>query len=206
MELTDVVEFSHLWKNFSLMDDDIGSNIGYNIDNNNGNVDADYLDLPQDVTIMIINNDNQIDFDVESILISSNLIAIDVEWRPFSSSSLANKCSLLQIACMTNIFLFDLMSLEKKWMDNECNDDIDDDYCPNFRNLMKSLFTSNNIIKLGFGLSGDFNRLSASFPNSSQYNFKELINYFDLSLQHQFTNKSLAVLCKENLGKSLDKR
>jgi hypothetical protein len=202
MELTDVVEFSHLWKKFSLVDD-----IDSNIDSNYSNENDDYLELPDDVVIMIINNDNQID-DVESILSSINIIGIDVEWRPFASSSLANKCSLLQIACKSNIFLFDLMSLEKKWM-IECDDDNDnddDDYCPNFRNLLKHIFSSESILKLGFGLSGDFNRLSVSFPNSKQYNFKDLKNYLDLSMLHQRTNKSLAVACKEYLSKSLDKR
>ena len=78
------------------------------------------------------------------------------------------------------------MSLENKWIDDndddDNNDDDDDDCNTNFKKLLISLFTSDVIMKLGFGLSGDFNRLSVSFPNNIQYNFKNLKNHFDFSI------------------------
>ncbi|CAM9383244.1 unnamed protein product [Discosporangium mesarthrocarpum] len=51
-------------------------------------------------------------------------IGIDVEWRPYSFRSSSrrpkNKVSLLQVACHSHVFLFDLKALEKGWTAQGC--------------------------------------------------------------------------------------
>ena len=93
MELIDCVEFSFLWKSFSLQD-----NATFD-DNHITNTfeDDNYLQLSDSVRVTVIDDDHQI-INIEDSLMKANAVAIDVEWRPFSSGSLANKCSLLQIA------------------------------------------------------------------------------------------------------------
>ncbi|CAM9346465.1 unnamed protein product [Choristocarpus tenellus] len=51
------------------------------------------------------------------------VVGLDMEWRPYakhnskmrSSRSQKTKVSLLQVACLTHVFLFDLMTLEEGW-------------------------------------------------------------------------------------------
>ena len=40
------------------------------------------------------------------------VVGIDVEWRPYSTGSMPSPCSILQIACNTHCFIFDLLQLE----------------------------------------------------------------------------------------------
>ena len=151
MDLTDCIEFSYLWKSFSLKNT---MSFDENIVSSSGNDDdGNFLELPSDIIITIIDDDNQIPSIEDILMKTTTTVAIDVEWRPFASSSLANKCSLLQIATNKGVYLFDLMALEKAWNSNhngdDDDDDDDDDYCPNFRKLISNLFTSDgNIVTI----------------------------------------------------------
>ena len=58
------------------------------------------------------------------------------------------RCSLLQIATQTHAFLFDLMLLEDTWQDDvELEDDDINRY--DFSEIIKSLFSSAQVLKLG---------------------------------------------------------
>eukprot|EP01041_Mallomonas_annulata_P004642 gene4642-9210_t len=89
-----------------------------------------YLSLSQFLTLdkVVVVNDMDTLLYSENVLLSSSsllnendgsvlihhhsVVGIDVEWRPFTPSNPHNKCSLLQIACMTHVFIFDLMVLQ----------------------------------------------------------------------------------------------
>jgi hypothetical protein len=47
--------------------------------------------------------------------VGGGLMAIDSEWRPFSAAHTRNRCSLLQVATSSHVFLFDLIVMEPGW-------------------------------------------------------------------------------------------
>ena len=160
---------------------------------------------------------------------SCDVVGIDVEWRPYSTGSLPWPCSLLQIGCRTHCFLFDLLAfdpllshpelqtgsqcdeiVEKKMecerslnssVTNCCSSFLANDV---FSSLLSSLFTNSSILKLGFGLSGDFKRLESSFPTSKQYS--SLNNVFDIASAPCYKGKGLSAMSLEVLGSQVDKR
>lgn len=76
-------------------------------------------------------------------------IGIDAEWRPDARGYAQSQCSVLQIACDTHIFLFDLLELA----------------ISDLEELFAHLFCSETIVKLGYALDGDLRRLQWSFED-----------------------------------------
>jgi hypothetical protein len=170
-------------------------------------------------------------FPISEILVSSDpkkgatVIGIDCEWRPYSGGSVPTLCSLLQVACRTHVFLFDLIALEHfktpiiisetalelaqppegLQSHSEINERL-----PNidvaFSDILITILSSPTIIKVGFGLYGDFKRLLSSFPSSKYYEFSSVENVYDLSNVSFCKSKSLSTVSLELLGKPLDKR
>eukprot|EP00596_Hydrurales_sp_CCMP1899_P000152 CAMPEP_0119052214 /NCGR_PEP_ID=MMETSP1177-20130426/73588_1 /TAXON_ID=2985 /ORGANISM="Ochromonas sp, Strain CCMP1899" /LENGTH=652 /DNA_ID=CAMNT_0007031713 /DNA_START=1455 /DNA_END=3410 /DNA_ORIENTATION=- len=86
--------------------------------------------------------------------------------------------------------------------------EVDDRHSVNvaFSDLLMAILRSPTIIKVGFGLYGDFKRLLSSFPASKYYEFSSVENVYDLSNVAFCKGKSLSTVSLELLGMPLDKR
>jgi hypothetical protein len=94
-------------------------------------------------------------------------IALDVEWRPESrTGGLTSKCSIVQLACDTHVFIFDVLHLMQE-----------------FEELFINLLGSNEIEKIGYGIHGDFKKLRESFPDVMC--FENIRNVRDFSIEQE---------------------
>jgi hypothetical protein len=117
------------------------------------------LQLPlADSQVVVVDQDESLAFAYEILMQTSvHRIGIDAEWRPDACGYAQSKCSLLQLACDTHVFLFDLMELSIGDLDE----------------LFSHLFSSPSVLKLGFALDGDVRRLQWSFPDVTCFNVVE---------------------------------
>jgi hypothetical protein len=109
------------------------------------------------------------------------VVGIDTEWRPFSTGQQRTRVSLVQVACSTHAFLFDLMSLEHGWSptttgttSNSSKTSISTTITETsdvhmqqeesngnnvvtelYRELMQELLTSERVTKLAYGFDND---------------------------------------------------
>ena len=79
----------------------------------------------------------------------ANVVGIDVEWKPMVRPNEINKCSLLQIACHSHIFLFDLMILEPGAFRLKTDNSETRGVTQEFSSLITQLLTSERILKIG---------------------------------------------------------
>ncbi|KAL1820063.1 hypothetical protein ACET3Z_014932 [Daucus carota] len=145
-----------------------------------------------------------------SSLTHSSLIGLDAEWKPVKThQSTFPTVSLLQIACRLNsddtesvVFLLDLSTIPLS----------------SIYELLKQVFESPNILKLGFRFKQDLKYLSSTFVSQGcDLGFEKVEPYLDIvsvygALQNKQKgrelpkqNKSLAAICKDVLGISLSK-
>lgn len=127
----------------------------------------EYLKIPiEDDHVVIVDNDDAVALAYEVLLHDSvSMLGLDAEWRPDAGKGyVQSKCSILQVACETHVFIFDLLELALS--------DLED--------LFAHLFTSKTVVKLGFGLDGDIKRLRWSFPETRC--FDSFVNVADFSL------------------------
>ena len=75
-----------------------------------------------------------------------------------------------------------------------------------FSSLLIQLFSDPSILKLGFGLLGDFKRLEHSYPTSEHFEYSSMQNVFDISTSPYCQGKGLSSVCSSLLGKPLNKR
>ena len=85
---------------------------------------------------------------------SSRILGIDVEWKPLDRSASSNKCALLQIACRSHVFLFDLMHIEcNDWLlsspDDASCDGVRMECYIRFSALIQALFSDPEYLKIG---------------------------------------------------------
>ena len=162
-----------------------------------------------------------------------DVVGIDVEWRPFSTGTSPWPCSVLQVGCRSHCFLFDLLafhghlssspaaslSLSLSSTSSPSSADMNTyderteilyrdrtDIGAAFYSLLSTLFQASSIVKLGFGLAGDFKRLEASYPSCPFYAFSSLCNATDIALSPLCKGRGLASVSLEVLGRPLDKR
>ncbi|CAE7197020.1 EXD3, partial [Symbiodinium pilosum] len=141
-------------------------------------------------------------------------IGLDTEWKPFlekrggmqkhrrSSQSVVSMepCSTLQVAAEDFVVVFDLLALAPA----------DRGTAQTLSAILTSLFNHRGIVKLGFGLQNDLQRLAASYPHLDC--FKQIYGTLDLqeALMEARRNKGqttgLSSLCLEFLGSPLSKR
>lgn len=109
-----------------------------------------YFELPiSRDKVVIVNDMDSVTFAAACLLNRDriDIIGIDTEWRPMRNSGAFNKCSVLQIACRSNVFLFDLMVLEPTFADFNFDEVSQTIRC--FRELIQSLLASDTVLKLG---------------------------------------------------------
>ncbi|TYZ67111.1 hypothetical protein PybrP1_006722 [[Pythium] brassicae (nom. inval.)] len=127
----------------------------------------EFLRLPLDDShVVVVDNDDAVAL-AHEVLMGDGIdaLGLDAEWRPDGGSGFVpSKCSILQVACETHVFLFDLLELSLS--------DVED--------LFAHVFSSKAIVKIGFGLDGDIKRLRWSFPDARC--FDAFVNVLDFSL------------------------
>ncbi|XP_021293226.1 exonuclease mut-7 homolog [Herrania umbratica] len=142
----------------------------------------------------------------------STLIGLDAEWKPIRSQrSTFPTVALLQLACQLGddpaewdesvVFLLDLVSIP----------------LPSIWELLKDVFVSPDILKLGFKFKQDLIFLSSTFgAEGCDPGFDKVEPYLDITNMHKFLQhkqgkkvskdtKSLSAICEEVLGISLSK-
>lgn len=125
-----------------------------------------YLTLPLAADrVVIVDNDDAVALAYDVLMYQRiDAVGIDAEWRPDGRGYVQSKCAVLQIACETHVFLFDLLELA----------------LADLEELFAHLFASTTIVKIGFGLDGDIKRLRWSFPDARC--FDVFMNVLDFSL------------------------
>lgn len=116
--------------------------------------------------IVVVDND-------ETLLLAMDVLmrdcvkrlGLDVEWRPDSRATVPSKCSILQIACDDYVFIIDFLAMRLGDMEE----------------LLEHLFSSQNIVKIGFAIDGDIKRLRWSFPEFKC--FDTFANVLDFSFE-----------------------
>ena len=153
--------------------------------------------------------------DIETLLCKrKSAIGLDTEWKPFlekrggmqkhrrSSQSVVSMepCSTLQVAAEDFVVVFDLLALAPA----------DRSTAQMLSATLASLFRHRGIVKLGFGLQNDVQRLAASYPHLEC--FRQINATLDLqeTVMEARRNKGqttgLSALCLEFLGSPLSKR
>ncbi|KAJ4829176.1 hypothetical protein Tsubulata_007039 [Turnera subulata] len=147
-------------------------------------------------------------------LTRSSIIGLDAEWKPLRGQQLTfPTVALLQLACQlrqepgsdsneSEVFLLDLSSIP----------------LPSIWELLREVFVSPDILKLGFRFKQDLAYLSSTFCSQGcDPGFDKVEPYMDITgvyhyLHHKQTGrkapketKSLATICNEVLGISLSK-
>ncbi|XP_054896202.1 exonuclease mut-7 homolog [Poeciliopsis prolifica] len=147
------------------------------------------------------------------VLKETGVVGVDMEWQPTFGCVTAQKVALIQLAVLDQVFLLDLCAKG---------------FCrhPDLVGFIRALFHERNILKLGYGMTGDLKCLSATWPELSEEPLK-MEGMLDLLKVHQeiqrgkvnrFQNaprevlvgedsseKGLSLLVQQVLGKPLDK-
>lgn len=114
------------------------------------NIPVYSLPIPRH-NIILIDSDEKVPI-AARILYSCCCVSIDVEWKPTRAfkDTKKNKCALLQIACLTHVFLFDLIKLEPTFSIAIEESRTERASSQNqFFDLISMLFASTEIVKLG---------------------------------------------------------
>lgn len=140
---------------------------------------------------------------LKSSLTRSSLVGLDAEWKPVRQhQSSFPTVTLLQIACRVDsdsvVFLLDLLAIP----------------LISIHQLLKQVFESTRILKLGFKFKQDLLYLSSTFESQGcDPGFDKVEPYIDIAsiysaLQYKQTgkpSKSLAAICKDVLDVCLSK-
>ncbi|CAK9059161.1 unnamed protein product [Durusdinium trenchii] len=138
-------------------------------------------------------------------------VGLDVEWRPFlekrsgmqkhrRSTASMEPCSTLQLAADRYVIVFDLLSLAPAG--TPC--------AKQLSNLLTNVFSHAGILKLGFGLPHDLQRLAASYPHLECFRcLKGAVDVQEafMTLRREKGQATgLSALCLEHFGSPLSKR
>eukprot|EP01043_Picozoa_sp_COSAG02_P037316 COSAG02_NODE_2790_length_8022_cov_52.613783_9_plen_470_part_01 len=161
--------------------------------------------LPTSVTVRDVSTPEQLDACTEALRgetvdDSHNgavLCAIDAEWEPFGSGQAPTKVSLLQLATVDHgVFLIDMLALA-------ANDSAE------LQAFWRVL--SNEVVVIGFGMSGDLTRLCQSYPQLSRclyqaVELQKLINaLIATNVLHKTIGRGLGAACQVLLGADVSK-
>ncbi|WIA30602.1 hypothetical protein OEZ86_000682 [Tetradesmus obliquus] len=161
------------------------------------------LELPQGSLLFV--DDEATLLQAAQLLAGSDVVGLDVEWKPSHMAGEASPAALLQLATRKAALLFDLLALAPHHPTAL-------DAC------LAPIFESPEVLKLGFGLTGDLAKLAGSWPEVQA--FKVVAGVLDLRplwVAYGVANRQkggsvrllsdvgLSTLCSTLLGKPLDK-
>uniref|UniRef100_A0A4W4FBT1 3'-5' exonuclease domain-containing protein n=1 Tax=Electrophorus electricus TaxID=8005 RepID=A0A4W4FBT1_ELEEL len=149
----------------------------------------------------------------DAILQPGRVVAVDMEWRPSFGTVCAPRLALIQLAVQDCVFLLDLCSPGLRQHHQTVR-------------LVCSLLTDEEILKLGYGMSGDLRSLVTTWPELKEESL-EVKGVLDMLHVHQqlqrcwrgsrrggsrppevseaSTEKGLSLMVQQVLGKPLDK-
>ncbi|KAF0700049.1 Aste57867_9435 [Aphanomyces stellatus] len=151
------------------------------------------LPLPRDA-IVFVDSPETVEL-AARILLASPVVGWDVEWRPDSYAVRKSKCSIIQLASASHVFICDVLH---HWTDA-------------MQALLEAIVTSSTQWKVGFGLAGDLDRMRASFPEVGVFeSMDEWENVLDLQTHWKATKKQahtpgLSRCCQDVLHRPLNK-
>ncbi|MCO5550496.1 hypothetical protein L7F22_003983 [Adiantum nelumboides] len=129
----------------------------------------------------------------ERALFGVKLVGIDCEWKPDSVRGASpNKVSILQVASSDLVLVLDLISLLKN-----CQSSLN--------TFIGYLFHAPDILKLGYAVHNDLERLSRSFVEIDAFRLCESVLDLQTAFGRQFKG-GLSGLAKVFLGSSLNKQ
>ncbi len=120
--------------------------------------------------------------------VGAKIIGIDSEWRASIMTFVESRPAILQVASETFFAIFDLLKLEGN---------------AEFSELIKGLFMSMDILKLGLALKGDIRLICSKFPKMTC--FQHVFNYIDIAEMYKEKNpcerqSSLACITEKTLS------
>ncbi|XP_057674947.1 exonuclease mut-7 homolog isoform X2 [Corythoichthys intestinalis] len=142
------------------------------------------------------------------------VVGVDMEWQPtFGCVSTAQKLALIQLATFDAVFLIDLCA---------------NGFCqhPETITFIRSLFSRQNVLKVGYGMAGDLKCLMCTWPQLVEEPLKiegmlDLLNVHrkiqcskvkssrrgprEVLVGEDSSEKGLSLLVQQVLGKALDK-
>ncbi|XP_033832012.1 exonuclease mut-7 homolog [Periophthalmus magnuspinnatus] len=148
------------------------------------------------------------------LLKEGGVVGVDMEWQPtFGCILTQSQVALIQLAVSEHVFLIDLCQKS---------------YCqhPETLNFIRRLFSQSNILKLGYGMSGDLKCLLATWPQLIDQPLKmegvlDLLNVHqkiqrskkkrtqkgpkEVLVSQDSSEKGLSLLVQQVLGQPLDK-
>ncbi|CAK4658534.1 hypothetical protein LEN26_020454 [Aphanomyces euteiches] len=129
----------------------------------------------------------------QRILLASEAVGWDVEWRPdFLSPTEKTKCSIIQLACATHVFICDVLHHMSDAM----------------QSLLETLVMSPSPWKVTFGLKGDMEKMRYSFPDMSCFEsvdeWENVVDVQQLMKKNKITS-GLTKCCEELLHLPVNK-
>ncbi|KAL3630720.1 hypothetical protein CASFOL_023704 [Castilleja foliolosa] len=166
----------------------------------------------QTLAIHLVNSDDSAELThLKRALNHSSVISLDAEWKPNRHASTFPTVALLQIACRlvessdsdeSPVFLLDLQEV----------------HLQSVYELLRDVFVSPDVIKLGFRFKQDLVYLSSTFcQQGCDPGFERIEPFIDITAIYNYLqpkqlirriskqNKSLATICQEVIGISLSK-
>ncbi|CAG04881.1 unnamed protein product, partial [Tetraodon nigroviridis] len=102
------------------------------------------------------------------VLKEGALVGVDMEWQPTFGCSSTQQVALMQLAVMDQVFLLDISTEGFSQHSNTVS-------------FIRSLFSSKNVLKLGYSMSGDLRCVLATWP---QFSEEPLVTQSVLDLVH----------------------
>ncbi|XP_051907448.1 exonuclease mut-7 homolog [Hippocampus zosterae] len=149
----------------------------------------------------------------DALLKKGSVVGVDMEWQPNFGCSSAQQVALIQLATFDTVFLLDLCA---------------NGFCqhPETTAFIRSFFSEQNLLKLGYGMTGDLKCLKSTWPQFVEEPLKtegllDLLNVHrkiqcgkvnsaqcgpkEVLVGEDSAEKGLSLLVQQVLGKALDK-
>ncbi|XP_038070951.1 exonuclease mut-7 homolog isoform X2 [Patiria miniata] len=108
------------------------------------------LSLPLE-RIVMVDNVGLLEVCERHIFQDDQLVGIDMEWTPSFTATQITRVALVQLATLDWVYLLDMITLMATAADR-------------IRSFFLRFLSSSQVLKLGFGISGDFKMLTKSYP------------------------------------------
>ncbi|KAM3874359.1 exonuclease mut-7 homolog [Diretmus argenteus] len=114
----------------------------------------------------------------DTVLKEGGIVGVDMEWRAGFGCISTQHIALIQLAVLDQVFLLDVCANE---------------FCQHQDTIsfIRQLFSEQNILKVGYGMSGDLKCLLATWPQFSEEPLK-MKGMLDLHIIHQKFQRSIA--------------
>ncbi|TRY74118.1 hypothetical protein DNTS_026667 [Danionella cerebrum] len=171
-----------------------------------------FYQLPLDKHhVHFLNSLDEVDKCRQAVVTPGNVVGIDMEWRAVFGTGSSQNVALIQLAIKDHVFLLDLCAPAI----SHHSDTVD---------FIRALLSDKNILKLGYGMSGDLRSLVSTWPDLKEKPMK-VEGVLDLLHVHQelqrcwmgnsgsrsvnvsegASEKGLSLLVQQVLGKPLNK-